>query len=118
MGILTDELGLWRRFGGKALGGVECGESLCEVPVQILAKRRALGGATMVILVTLGASVPRSRSGGGDLDFDGASHSPECFLYLADVGAVVRIGQLAYRGLTNAQPAGEFHFGDALRAHG
>ncbi len=64
---------------------MERGESLCEVPVHILGKRGALGGATMVILVALGASMPPSRSGGGDLDFDGASHSPECFLYLADV---------------------------------
>ena len=35
---------------------------------------------------------------------------------LADVGAVVWVGQLAHGGLADAEPAGEVHFGDALGA--
>ena len=36
---------------------------------------------------------------------------------LADVGAVVRIGQLSHSRLANAKPACKFYFGDALGAH-
>ena len=53
----------------------------------------------------------------GDLGYEAAPNGPERLLDLADVGAVVRVGQLSYGGLADTQPVGKLHFGNALSAH-
>ena len=56
-------------------------------------------------------------SGNGDLDLWSPAYRSERFLHLADVGAVVWVGQLAQGGLADAQPAGKLDLGDAVGPH-
>lgn len=57
------------------------------------------------------------RSGGGDLDLDRSAQSTKRTLNLADVGTVVRVGELANGGLAETKPAGKFNLRDALVPH-
>ena len=59
-----------------------------------------------------------SDSGGGDFDSEALAEGSERPVDLADVGAVVGVGELADGGFADAEAAGEFDLGDSLRAHG
>lgn len=59
-----------------------------------------------------------SDSGGGDLDSEALADGAEGLVDLADVGAVVGVGEFADGGFADAEAASEFDLGDSLVAHG
>lgn len=62
--------------------------------------------------------VAERTSGGRDLDSEGLADGAEGFVDLADVGAMVGVGEFADGGFADAEAAGEFDLGDSLVAHG
>lgn len=52
------------------------------------------------------------------MDGEALADGPEGLVNLADVGAVVGVGEFADGGFADAEAAGELDLGDLLRAHG